>query len=143
MHLSLYLSHTSVSACTIFINGTAILNDEQNVGHCSMHYTDHFAQQYIIKLQYTDWWTMHSGGDPPCRLDYIWVSGTPDTARLAMQQAQHGCSYSDHLGVEAVCTFHDDHTDRCLIVWRALPAWQLTHTKSLHVQLCFFLVCFS
>ena len=57
---------------------------------------------------------MYSGGDPPCRLDYIWVSGTPDKARLAMQQAQHGCSYSDHLGVEAICTFQNEHTDRCL-----------------------------
>ena len=57
---------------------------------------------------------MHAGGDPPCRIDYVWVSGIPDKARLAMQQAQNGCSYSDHLGLEAVCAFHEKDADRCL-----------------------------
>lgn len=31
-----------------------------------------------------------------------------------MQQAHRGCSYSDHLGLEAVCTFQEGHADRCL-----------------------------
>ena len=82
-----------------------------------------------------DLWTMSSGGDPPCRLDYIWVSGIPDKARLAMQQAQHDCSYSDHLGVEVVCTFRDEHAHRCL------SACQSIHVKLLHVQLVY--VCKS
>ena len=64
-----------------------------------------------------------AGGDGPSRIDYIWVSGTPEEARLTMQQAPRGCSYSDHLGIEAVCTFQDDCTDRCFLcaAWLCIP----------------------
>jgi len=55
------------------------------------------------------------GGDPPSRIDYVWVSGKPVGARVTMQRAHKSCSYSDHLGVEAVCTFEEACTGRC--VW--------------------------
>ncbi|DBA94300.1 TPA: hypothetical protein ACH3X1_001912 [Trebouxia sp. C0004] len=47
------------------------------------------------------------GGDPPSRIDYVWVSGKPVGARVTMQRAHKSCSYSDHLGVEAVCKFEE------------------------------------
>lgn len=110
-----------MSALTTFTNCIV----EGGNGHSLGHYRQMY---YVIKphrlacrnkasssfLASIDLRFLRLGGDPACRLDYIWVSGTPDKARLAMQQAQHGCSYSDHLGVEVVCTFQDDCVDRCL-----------------------------
>ncbi len=58
------------------------------------------------------------GGDPPSRIDYVWVSGKPVGARVTMQRAHKSCSYSDHLGVEAVCKFEETCIGRC--VWVSL-----------------------
>ena len=47
----------------------------------------------------------YTDGDAPSRIDYIFTTGAPQQASTTLQHAQVGLSYSDHLGLKAVCRF--------------------------------------